>query len=51
MKLTLPQTNTRLLIKGWKQGDELAVCNDMVTNKTRGESAECGDFGCLAIWP
>ena len=32
-------------------GDELAVCNDIVTNKTRNESAECGDFGCLSIWP
>ncbi len=42
---------TKHLIRGWKQGDELAVCNDMVTNKTRNESAECGDFGCLSILP
>jgi hypothetical protein len=42
---------TMARIAAWKSGDELAVCNDIVTNKTRNESAECGDFGCLSIWP
>jgi len=35
----------------WKAGDELIVCNAVVTNTTKGVSASCGDFGCLAIWP
>ena len=35
----------------WKAGDELLICNAIVTNRTRQESATCGDFGCLAIWP
>lgn len=38
-------------IGNWKQGDELLVCNAIVTNKTKNESATCGDFGCLALWP
>ncbi len=38
-------------VAGWAAGDELIVCNNIVTNKTRGESAQCGDSGCLAFWP
>jgi hypothetical protein len=41
---------TMVKISAWKPGDELVVCNDFVTNKTRNESAECGDFGC-PVWP
>jgi len=39
------------VLHSWEQGDELVVCNDMVTNKTKKSSAPCGDFGCLAPWP
>jgi hypothetical protein len=35
----------------WKAGDELVVCNSVITNKTRNSSAPCGDLGCLALWP
>ena len=35
----------------WATGDELVVCNAIVTNSTRQESATCGDFGCLALLP
>jgi hypothetical protein len=35
----------------WAPGDELVVCNAIVTNTTKKESAACGDFGCLALWP
>jgi hypothetical protein len=38
-------------LTGWNRGDELVVCNNMVTNITKNRSLPCGDFGCLAIWP
>jgi len=48
---TTADAHTIARIGGWKAGDDLVVCNAMITNKTKGESAQCGDFGCLAIWP
>jgi hypothetical protein len=42
---------TMAVIGRWQAGDELVVCNAIVTNRTRSVSAKCGDFGCLAIWP
>jgi hypothetical protein len=35
-------------VGAWKFGDELVVCNDFVTNKTRNDSAPCS--GCLVWW-
>jgi hypothetical protein len=31
----------------WTAGDELVVCNAMVTNKSKGVGARCGDFEWL----
>jgi hypothetical protein len=42
---------TMNVIGKWKEGDELIVCNAIVTNKTQNVSATCSDFGYLAIWP
>ena len=42
---------TMAKIGKWAAGDELVVCNAIVTNVTRKESATCGDFGCLALFP
>ena len=39
------------LIRKWDKGDELVVCNALVTNVTKNTSAQCGDFGCLIPWP
>ena len=48
---TTADAGTIMRIAEWKAGDELVVCNATITNKTKGEGARCGDFGCLAIWP
>lgn len=43
--------DTMYLIRKWATGDEVVVCNTLVTNKTKGESANCADFGCLSLLP
>ncbi len=48
---TYSSSDIVMSISQWKAGDDLHVCNNMVTNRTKGESVPCGDFGCLAIWP
>lgn len=37
-------------LRRWAQGDELVVCNAMVSNTSKKESAPCGDLGCLWVW-
>ena len=48
---TTSDRGTIALISGWNAGDDLLVCNNMMTNRSKHESALCGDFGCLAWWP
>lgn len=48
---TFADANTIGRINKWNAGDDLMVCNTVVTNRSKGQSAQCGDFGCLAIWP
>jgi hypothetical protein len=44
---TYADSGTMDRLASWKAGDELVVCNAVITNKTRNSSASCGDFGCL----
>lgn len=43
--------STQNAIARWNAGDDLLVCNNIITNRTKSDSVPCGDFGCLAIWP
>ena len=48
---TTADVPTMFDLSNWTAGDELLVCNAIVTNKTKRQSERCRDFGCLAIWP
>lgn len=48
---TTADSPTMARVGRWGAGDDLLVCNNIITNRVKQESAECGDFGCLSLWP